>query len=46
MDDRYPKAKNYISELRIDTSSIRNNALRDLTLIVMMVARCARTVCL
>ena len=29
MDDRYPKAKIYISELRIHTSSIRNNALRD-----------------
>jgi len=35
MDDRYPKTKIYISELRIHTSSIRNNALRDLTLIAM-----------
>jgi len=45
MDDRCPKAKICILELQIHTSSIRNNALRDLTLIAMMVARCARTVC-
>jgi len=45
MDDRYPKAKIYISELRIRTSSLRNNALRDLTLTAMMGALCARTGC-